>query len=176
MDHPAVELRLPLDGGRSRLAVPVETTQFYLGVISAGTADEAPAPRETASGHRQFRALYDARDRISWSLSVDGESLHLPSDVWRRDGRAGIGWWRPIDPPALPATATVRFTTNGDAPTVDGEPIALWSPENTVVPWGATVESTLELVPSPRPPEDFPSRPDGMWQRHAVYEPLADVE
>ena len=171
MDHPSVELKLPLDGRVYQLAVPRDVTHFYWEAIGAGTLDQAPVPLDTPQGSKQFAALSKASDRVQWSLSINGESIHVVPEVVKNNGVRKIAWHRPLDPPSLPATVDVHLTTEGTAPTVDGEEIALWSGEGPVIPWGSTAHGSLEIIESEMSASDFPTRTDGMWQRHTVYIP-----
>jgi hypothetical protein len=171
IDHPAVELRLPVDGGHYQFAVPRETTHFYWGILQAGfeSVDSPPA-----DSHRRYsvnNSLSNARDQISWELIVNGESISFMKERYYNGDGSGPSWWAPIEPPTFPATVTSRVTTTGEIPTADGEEISVWGTNGTRVPWSETITTTFELSASDTPASRFENRSDGLWDRHTVYIP-----
>lgn len=171
IDHPAVELRLPVDGEHYQLAVPRETTHFYWGVLRAGLRSEDAPPTEPQWSVRAYDALDDNRDKIAFDLEVNGEPVHLLDEIYRDGRKRGIGRWIATEPPTLPATVTIRVTTDGARPTVDGDEIALRGTNGARIPWSESIETTFELFPSETPPTEFETRTDGLWDRHTVYVP-----
>ena len=109
---------------------------------------------------------------MTWSVSIGDESVPLITDsFYRTDEYKGLAWWIAFDPIELPATVYVEFETTGEQPTVQGEPVVLWTEQGNMVPWGATIESTIELTPSESPASAFPAREESLWERHTVYRP-----
>jgi hypothetical protein len=171
IDHPAVELRLPVDGGHYQFAVPRETTHFYWGILWAGLKSQDSPPGDGNQESEVRRSLRRARDRISWGLTVNDESVYLMKEIYKNGGKRGLSWWTPTEPPALPATVTSRVTTTGEIPTADGEEIGVWGTNGTRVPWGETITTTFELSASDTPASTFETRTDGLWDRHTAYIP-----
>lgn len=171
IDHPAVELRLPVDGEHHQLAVPRETSHFYWGVLRAGLRSEDAPPTDSQRSVPAYDALDDDRDKIAFDLEVNDEPVHLLDEIYRDGRKRGIGRWTATEPPALPATVTIRVTTDGARPTVDGEEIALWGTNGARIPWGEPIETTFELLSSETSSAEFETRTDGLWDRHTVYVP-----
>ncbi len=171
MDHPSVEFKLPLDDGHHQFEVPRDTTLFFWGAVAPGT-QERIAPIDTRRGSHQFTALCEAQKRISWSLCAEDDPTSLVSEIYREKGYKGLAWWIACDPLELPTSVVVQFRTEGDQPTVEGEPVVLWTEQGEMFPWGTTVESTMELVPSSSQVTQFPTRRESLWDRHKVYVPL----
>lgn len=163
MDHPSVEVRFPFDGGHHRLEVPCDTTHFYWGAIGFGTADESPS-----SIQKPGQITQSISDRVSCSLSIDGESKPLLRNVRHHNGQHQRAFWTATDPPTLPVTATVTLHADGDAPMYDGKQVALWTHSDEVVPWTETVQTELQLVSSSNTQS---MRTDGLWGQHDVYIP-----
>ncbi|WP_253738684.1 hypothetical protein [Halohasta salina] len=134
IDHPAVELKLPVDGGRHRLAVPRATTLFFWVTLAMGTPDRLP-PIDSARGLQLFHAGLDADERLSWTVSIDGASLPLMDDTtFEAGGYKGLAWWTVRNPVDLPAVVEVEFETRGAQPTVDDEPVVAWSEQGEPIP------------------------------------------
>lgn len=171
IDHPAVEIELPVDRDRHQVEIPRDTTLFFWGTVAAGTSDRIPQIR-SPRGSRLFATAVEAQDRISWSISIDGESVPLLSDSYYREGEyAGLARWIAVEPIELPASVSVRFETSGERPTDRGDPVVLWTEQGTRIPWGTTLESAIELVPSRSLPKEFPTRTEQLWEQHTVYVP-----
>lgn len=171
LEHPAVELELPLDGGHRRFAVPGETTLFFRGALAVGVPDRIPRIRSRL-GHRLFTAGVETRERVSWTVSIDGVAVPLVADsYYRKAGYAGLAWWIALEPVELPTSVRVHFETDGDPPTEGEEPIVLWTGRGDPIRWGTASESTIELTPSPSPPSEFPTRREELWGEHTVYVP-----
>ncbi|NHN48046.1 hypothetical protein G9464_10605 [Halostella sp. JP-L12] len=168
MDHPSVEIQLPFGDDAHRLAVPLETTHFYWGAVGVGTATDPPAALADEFCGAQTRILDECRDRIDCTLTLDGDAEALLEEVRRTGDRRERAFWKATEPPELPLTATATLTTDGEAPSLGSEPIALWTPANEVIPWGETVRTELELVAAS---STIPMGTDRLWGRHDVYVP-----
>jgi len=174
--HPSVELKLPLDGAHHRWEIPVETTLFFWGAIVAGTRDRLP-PIDTACGVDLFYTALEHEDQISWSISLaDGEVPLLFDTYYREAGYRGMGWWIAHEPVELPTVVDVRFETTGTQPTKGDDSVVLWTEHGTAIPWGATIESTIELLSVDRPVDEFPTKRENLWDEHTVYEPQQEDE
>jgi len=141
-----------------------------------GTPERIPQI-QSPHGSRLFNRGIEAKDQMTWSMSIDGESVPLLSDSYYRiEGYKGLAWWIAVSSAELPATVCVEFETNGDQPTVQGDPVVLWTEQGEMVPWGATIESTIELNTSDSPASTFPSRQESLWRQHTVYKPQNSSE
>lgn len=171
LDHPPVVLPLPLDGTTQELEIPQDTTLFFWTALAVGTPERIPST-QSPLGNRLFNTGVEAQNQMSWSVSIDGESVHLISDSYYREaGYIGLAWWAACDPIELPASVDVRFEVKGEQPTNQENQIVLWTIHGDSISLGATIESTIELVPSESPPEEFPTRKEQLWKRHTVYTP-----
>ncbi|WP_348609588.1 hypothetical protein [Halobaculum rarum] len=170
MDHPSVELKLPLDGGTHRVEIPQETTLFFWGAVAPGTTDRL-IPKEGDAVGSQQRAVQEISNCVSWRISLPDESKPLLDERYRKQGYNGRAWWIARDPMSLPATVEIEFNISRDPPTIDGAPIVLWTEQGETIPWGSTIESTVELVPSTKPAPQFQTRQEQLWNRHTVYIP-----
>jgi len=168
MDHPSVELKLPLDGGTHRIEIPQETTLFFWGAVAPGTTDRL-IPKEGDAVGSQQRAVQEISDCVSWRISLPDETKPLLDERYRHQGYHGRAWWIARDPVSLPATVEIEFKISGPPRTIDGDPIVLWTEQGETIPWGATIESTLELVPSTKRAPQFQTRQEQLWNRHTVY-------
>ncbi|WP_226013238.1 hypothetical protein [Halomicrobium salinisoli] len=170
MDHPAVELTIPFAGTHHRATIPRETTLFFWGAVAPGTTDQPPPGEDELRGDH-LRALQDISRRVSCSVTLGDESKPLLGERYRTEGFTGKAWWIAWDPVELPATAAIEFTSTGEQPTIEGDDVFLWTEQGETIPWGATIERTIELVPSTRRAAQFPTRQDRLWNRHTVYVP-----
>lgn len=170
MDHPSVELKLPLDGETHRVEIPQATTLFFWGAVAPGTTDQF-IPQRSDPGGSQRRAVQEISNRVSWGVSLTDETKPLLDERYRKQGYNGRAWWIAWDPVGLPATMEIEFTSTGEPPTIDGTPIVLWTEQGETIPWGSTIESTVELVPSTKPTPQFPTHQEQLWNRHTVYAP-----
>jgi len=66
--------------------------------------------------------------------------------------------------------------TTATQPTVGDDFVVLRTEHGTPIPWGATVESTIELLPADRPVDEFPTKHENLWEEHTVYEPQQEDE
>ncbi|AAG20972.1 Vng6347h (plasmid) [Halobacterium salinarum NRC-1] len=170
MDHPSVELKLPLDGGTHRVEIPQETTLFFWGAVAPGTTDRL-IPEEGDAVGSQHRVVQELSNYVSWRISLPDESKPLLDERYRKQGYNGRAWWIARGPVSLPATAEIEFSISGAPPTIGGDPIVLWTEQGETIPWGSTIESTVELVPSAKPAPQFQTRQEQLWNRHTVYVP-----
>ncbi len=171
LSHPSVEIRLPLNSASQTYVIPVETTLFFWGAIAPGTRDRL-APVDTQRGHYQMATGKRIYDQISWSLSIDDESIPLMSDfTYRNSGYQGLAWWVAHDAVTLPTVVDVHFQVTGERPTVGGEPLVLWSETGTRIPWDESIESTIQLRSADNPDRDFSTHREQLWGKHQVYEP-----
>ena len=171
LSHPAVELPLPLDGETYELEVPQETTLFFWTAVAAGTPKRIP-PTQSLHGSYLFKTGVRAQEKMSWSVSIQGESVPLLADSYYREADyTGLAWWSAWEPIELPASVSVQFKTEGEPPTHQGDQVVLWTKTGNPIPWGSTLESTLKLVPSDSLPSEFPTRKEQLWRRHTVYTP-----
>jgi len=170
MDHPSVELKLPLDAKTHSVEIPQTTTLFFWTALVPGTATRL-SPIESSRGSSQHCVEYELLDQISWTITLPDEPKPLLDEVYRRNGYRGRAWWIACDPIELPATIEVTFDSTGECPTIDGEPVVLWTVDGESIEWGTTIESTIELVPSSTPATQFPTRQEHLWDRHTVYVP-----
>lgn len=168
MEHPSVELRFPFDDGEYRLGVPADTTHFYWGAIGIGTRTKSTSALKKKESRSHTALWQELCDRISCSLTIDGRSEPLLEDIRRSGEKRQRAYWKAIDLPNLPVTATVTLTTHGEPPSIGGEPGALWTHDNRVIPWNETVQSELLIVPVE---DDLEMRTDGLWNQHEVYIP-----
>lgn len=171
LSHPAVELPLPLDGETREIEIPRETTLFFWTTLAVGTRECIP-PIRSSLGSSLFNAGVEAQDRMSWSVSIDGESVSLLTDSYYREGGyTGLAWWTACEPIGAPASVRIRFKTDGEQPRAEENQVTLWSPQGEPVPWGSTIESNVELVPSASPPSEFSTGKEQLWERHTVFTP-----
>lgn len=171
LSHPSVELKLPLNRANQACVVPTETTLFFWGAIAPGTSDKL-APADTPQGHSQISAGKRLYDQISWSISIDGETVPLLSKAtYRNSGYYGLAWWVAHDAVPLPTTVDVHFQTTGEQPTVDGEPLVFWTESGTRIQWNEPIKSTIHLQPQDNPDREFSTHREQLWGRHLVYEP-----
>lgn len=172
LSHPAVELKLPLDGTRQQCVIPRNTSLFLWGTIAPGTHDRL-APAETARGQSQMRVAMDVWDQISWSLSINGEPVPLVTDtIYRNGGYHGLAWWIAHDPVDSPTAVEIRFETDGEQPTVDGGPLVFWTETGAPIPWTERIESTINLQPADQPASVFVTHREDLWNEHLVYKPI----
>ncbi|WP_256393742.1 hypothetical protein [Natronoarchaeum rubrum] len=170
MDHPSVELNLPLDGKTHSIEIPQETTLFFWNALVPGTADRL-SPVESDQGYNQLCVARELVDLISWKITFPDDHKPLLDEVYRRNGYRGCAWWIACDPIELPATIEVTFESIGECPTIEGKPVVLWTTDGEPIEWGTTIKSTIELVPSSTPASQFPTRQELLWNRHTVYVP-----
>jgi len=170
MDHPSVELKLPLDGKTHSVEIPQATTLFFWNALVPGTADRL-SPVESDQGYNQLCVARELVDLISWRITLPDDHKPLLDEVYRRNGYRGCAWWIACDPIELPASIEVTFESIGECPTIDGEPVVLWTTDGEPIEWGTTITSTIELVPSSTPASQFPTRQERLWNRHTVYVP-----
>lgn len=171
LSHPAVELPLPLDGETREIEIPRETTLFFWTTLAVGTRERIP-PIRSSLGSSLFDAGVDAQERMSWSVSIDGESVPLLTDSYYREGEyTGLAWWTAREPIDAPASVRIRFKTDGEQPTAGENRVTLWSPRGEPIPWGSTVESNVKLAPSDSSPSEFPTRKEQLWKQHTVFTP-----
>lgn len=64
LEHPAVELKLPLDGDAHERVIPEGTSLFFWTTLAAGIADHIPCIR-SKRGAKLFKAVLDAQDQLS---------------------------------------------------------------------------------------------------------------
>lgn len=175
LSHPSVELKLPLNRASQTRVIPTKTTLFFWGAIAPGTSNRL-APADTQQGRNQIRAGKRLYDQISWSLSIDGDSVPLLSKApYRNSSYHGLAWWIAHDAVTLPAVVDVHFHANGEQPTVGGEPLVLWSESGTRIPWNEPVESTIHLQPTDNSNRVFSTHREQLWDRHLVYKPYYSV-
>lgn len=134
LNHPAVELRLPIDGGHHQRAVPQDAIHFYWGSIQTRLKNES-----SLSGGLNRDATHpisprNIRDQISWELTVNEESVFLLDELYRDNGKRGRSWWISTGQPTLPATVKSRVVTTGEPPTADGEELAICGTNETPLP------------------------------------------
>jgi hypothetical protein len=171
LSHPSAELKLPLNKASQVCVIPTKTTLFFWGAIAPGTSEKL-APADTPQGRSQISAGKRLYDQISWSISIDGEAVPLLSKAtYRNSGYHGLAWWVAHDPVTLPTTVDVHFQTTGEQPTVDGEPLVLWSESGTRIPWNESVKSTIHLQPPDNHDRGFSTHGEQLWGQHLVYEP-----
>jgi hypothetical protein len=172
MDHPAVEIKLPLDGETHRAEIPRETTLFFWGGVAPGSADHPQTQDQwRASQQRATRAL---SEHGSWTITIAGESKPLLDEPYRVQGESARAWWIACDPVELPTTVEIEFASQGEPPTIDGSPATVRTEQGESAEWGSTLESTIELVPSTSQPAAFQTREEQLWNRHTVYLPRWD--
>lgn len=171
LDHPAIEVKLPLDGEMHQYVVPRDTTMFFWVALAVGTPERIPQI-QSSQGSRLFTEGVQAQEQMTWSVSIDDESVPLMTDsYYRSDEYKGIAWWIALDPLELPATVCVAFETTGEQPTVQGDRMVLWTEHGNMVSWGETIESTIKLTPSDSPASTFPTHRESLWDQHLVYKP-----
>lgn len=171
LSHPAIELPLPLSGVAHEFEIPQETTLFFWTALAVGTPDRIPLT-QSSLGNRLLDAGIKAQDKMSWSVSIDGEAVPLLADsYYRESGYTGLAWWTACKPVETPASVRVQFETKGEQPTDPRNQFVLWTNQGEPIPWESTIESTIELVPSDSPPSEFPTRKEPLWKRHTVYTP-----
>lgn len=171
IDHPAVEIKLPLDGREYRFEIPEDTTLFFWGAIAIGTQNRIPLT-DSFQGSRLFRTGLEAQSQMTWSLSIAGNSVSLMTDsYYRKSGYKGLAWWTACEPIESPTSVDVQFKTEGERPTIGEDPVKLWTEGGDQIPWGETVESTLKLIPSALPESEFQTRRECLWDRRSVYMP-----
>lgn len=168
MEHPSVEIQFPFDGEDHYLGVPSNTTHFYWGAIGIGTLHEPISLLLNREVISQSALLQTVQDRVSCSLTLDGNAEPLLQEIRRSGKRCQHAFWKAVDLASLPITATVTLTTAGEAPSIDGEPAELWTHNDEVISWNETVQTKLRIVPI----EDIPEmKTDGLWGRNDVYVP-----
>lgn len=170
LSHPAVEVPLSLDEEINRFEIPQGTTLFFWTAIAIGTPERIPSD-QSFLGRRLYNAAIRAQKQISWSISINGESISLLSDQYRADGYRGLAWWIAHEPIELPASVHIRLKTDGDLSTRQANQVVLWTRQGNPIPWGSTIESAIELLPSEASPNEFPTRKEQLWGRHTVYVP-----
>lgn len=171
LSHPAVEIKLPFNSASQTCVIPTETTLFFWGAIAPGTYDKL-APADTQQGYSQMRAGEKAYNQISWSLSIDSETVPLLSkSEYRNSGYHGLAWWVAYDSVTLPAVVDVHFQITGEQPAVDGEPLVFWSETGTRIPWNESIKSTIHLQSTDNPDRGFSTHREQLWGKHLVYEP-----
>lgn len=171
LSHPSVEIKLPFNNTSQTRVIPAETTLFFWDAIAPGTDDKL-APADTQRGYSQMRAGESIYDQISWSLSIDGETVPLLSDSpYRNSGYHGLAWWVAHDAVTLPAVVEVHFQVTGEQPTVDGEPLVFWTDTGARIPWNEPIESTIHLQSTGTHDSDFAMHREQLWDEHLVYEP-----
>ncbi len=176
LDHPAVEVKLPLDGGMHQYVVPQDTTMFFWVALAVGTPDRLPQI-QSSQGSRLFHKGVQAQEQMTWSVSIDNESVPLMTNsYYRSDGYKALAWWIAFDSIQMPATVCVEFETTGEQPIVQDDPVVLWTEQGDMVPWGTTIESTIKLAPSDSPASTFTRRQESLWGQHTVYKPQNSSE
>lgn len=171
ISHPSVELKLPFNRTSQTRVIPSETTLFFWGAIAPGTSDRL-APIDTHQGSSQISTGKRIYDQISWSLSIDGDTIPLLSKArYRNSGYHGLAWWIAHDAVTLPADIEVHFQATGEQPTIDGEPLVLWTESGTRIPWNEPIESTIHLQPTDTPNRDLATHREQLWNEHLVYAP-----
>ena len=171
ISHPSVELKLPFNRTSQTRVIPSETTLFFWGAIAPGTSDRL-APVDTHQGSSQISTGKRIYDQISWSLSIDGDTIPLLSKArYRNSGYHGLAWWIAHDDVTLPADIEVHFQATGEQPTIDGEPLVLWTESGTRIPWNEPIESTIHLQPTDTPNRDLATHREQLWNEHLVYAP-----
>ncbi len=85
LDHPSVEIKLPLDGEMHQYAVPRDTTMFFWVTLAVGTPDPIPQI-QSPQGSRLFNKGVQAQEQMTWSISIDNESVPLITDSYYRSG------------------------------------------------------------------------------------------
>jgi len=176
LDHPAVEVTLPVDREHHQYEVPQHTTLFFWTTLAAGTPERLPQI-QSPLGSCLFNEICNSREQMTWSVSINGESVPLLTDSYYRcDGYTGFAWWIALGSVELPATVCVEFETSGTQPTVQEHPLVLWTDQGEMLQWGTTTESTVDLIPSNSPPSTFPTRQEQLWERLTVYKPRDDIE
>jgi len=171
LEHPAVELKLPLDDDTHERVIPGGTTLFFWTALAAGTADHIPRIR-SKKGAELFDAVRDVQEQLSLTVSIDGESIPLLTDsLFRADSYQGLAWWIALDPVRLPTQIHVEFETSGPRPREQNDPLVLWTERGDSIQWGCTRTSTLELHSADIPATDFATKQEQLWGRQAVYVP-----
>lgn len=171
LDHPAVEVTLPLDETHHTVEIPQETTLFLWGALAVGTDDRLP-PTQTPRGSSLFLCGESNQDQIEWAASTDQGGIPLLMDSYYREhGYKGMAWWNACTLDDLPVTIDVHFQTTGPQPTVDGDPLVFWTQRGNKLPWGESIDSTIELRPATQPRDAFSTRRESLWNRHTVIRP-----
>ncbi len=173
LSHPAVEIQLPLDGNSHQYVIPSDTTLFFWRALTPGT-EARLAPLDSRRGSRQQSLESNLRDRVSWSVSLDGEPIHFMTELYRDSGYRGLGWWSVTDAVELPAVLTIEFETTGEPPTIDGNPIVCWTDDGQNIPWNRRVASTVHLRSPTNPSREFETAREALWNRHDVYQPVQE--
>jgi len=169
LSHPAVELPLPLSGEAHEFEIPRETTLFFWTTLAVGTQERIPCS-QSPLGARLFNAGIKAQERMSWSVLIDDEPVHLHDDsYYRKGGYTGLAWWKACESVENPVSVRVIFKTEGERPTNRENQSVLWSHKGERIPWGSTIKSTIELTLSDSPACEFPTRKEQLWKRHTVY-------
>ena len=176
LDHPAVEVRLPPDGGMHQYVVPRDTTMFFWVALAVGTPGRLPQIQSSQGSHL-FHKGAQAQGQMTWSVSIGDESVPLMTDSYYTSGEyKGLAWWIAFDSIQLPATVCVEFETTGEKLTIQDDPVVLWTEQCDMVPWGTTIESTIKLAPSDSPASAFPTHRETLWDQHEVYRPQNSIE
>lgn len=170
LSHPAVEIKLPLNGTSHQYVIPPETTIFFWRALTPGTKDRL-APLDSTASSKQGSLEKKLRDQVSWSVSLNGEPIPLMTELYRDSGYRGLGWWSVTDAVELPAILTVRFETTGEPPTIDRKPVVCWTDDGRKIPWNGCVDSTIHLRSPTSPSHEFETHEEDLWNRHDVYKP-----
>lgn len=64
LSHPAVEIKLPLDGGVHQYGVPKDTTLFLWATVAVGTPERIPQI-DSSLGGRLFHQGVEMQDRMT---------------------------------------------------------------------------------------------------------------
>jgi len=176
LSHPSVELKLPLDGMSHHCVIPTETPIFLWRAVAPGTTDRL-APVDTLHGREQVDRVAELRNKVTWSVSLDGRELSLLDESpYRNSGYRGIAWWIVNEAVELPAVIDIQFETTGKQPTVDGEPLVCWTDRGRRLQWNERIESTIHLQSPASSDYEFETHREKLWNRHRVYEPLSKEE
>ncbi|AGB33824.1 hypothetical protein Natpe_4104 (plasmid) [Natrinema pellirubrum DSM 15624] len=79
LDHPAVEVTLPVDREHHQYEVPQHTTLFFWTTLAAGTPERLPQI-QSPLGSCLFNEICNSREQMTWSVSINGESVPLLTD------------------------------------------------------------------------------------------------
>ncbi|WP_080505200.1 hypothetical protein [Halorubrum aethiopicum] len=171
LSHPAVEVKLPLDGKHHQLVIPRDTTLFFWVALALGTQDRIP-PINSQRGHSIFRTGLEIQDQLSWLVLVDEKQCPLVADsYYRKGGYKGLAWWVARDPVKLPVTVDIQLEVSGSQPVEEGDPLVLWTEHGEKIPWGKTLNSSIELVSPNSREQDFSTQREDLWKEHRVYIP-----
>jgi len=171
LSHSAVEIQLPLDGNHYHCVIPPETTLFFWRALIPGTGD-GPAPIDSIGMSTQSSLESELRDRVSWSVSLDGETIPLLSDLYRNAGCRGVGWWSVTDAVELPAVLSIEFATTGEPPSIERQPSVWWTDEGRKTPWNGPISTTVDLQSPTNSSHEFENDCEGLWNRHQMHQPV----